>query len=111
MDFEKLKDFTHKGYLPKEIANCKSPLCSFYIQAKQQQTSASHSAIGGSIKSGDLKPEIKISCNQYQSSKKDIIANNNGQILLKTFATCSTLFVDYAFDFIFNFTQTSTKAS
>ena len=54
---------------------------------------------------------MKISCNQYQSSEKGIVVNNNGQILSKTFTTCGTLFVDYASDFIFNFTQTSTNAS
>ena len=65
MDFEKLKDFTRKGFLSKEIANYKTSLCPFCIQAKQQRTSASRSATGRSIKEGDLTPGSKISCNQY----------------------------------------------
>ena len=103
MDFEKIKDFARKGLLLKEIVNCQSPLYSFCIQAKQQRASASRSTLGGSIKEGDLKPSMKISYDQYQSSEQRIIAINNGQILTKSFVICGTLFADYAFDFIFNF--------
>ena len=78
MDFEKLKDFARKRFLPKEIANCKTPLCPFCIQANQQRTSASRSATGGSIKEGDLTPGSKVSCDQYQSSENRLLANNNG---------------------------------
>ena len=48
MDFENIKDFARKGFLPKKIATCQSPLYSFCIQAKQQRTSSSRSVTGGS---------------------------------------------------------------
>ena len=35
MDFEKIKEFTRKDILPKDIANCKTPMCPYYIQEKQ----------------------------------------------------------------------------
>ena len=54
---------------------------------------------------------MKVSCDQHNSSEKGILANNNGQVLSKSHATCGTLFVDHASDFTFNFIQTSTEAS
>ena len=108
MDFEKVKDFARAGFLLKEITNCKTPLCPFSIQAKQCRTSILSNATGGSIKSGDLKLGAKISCDQYQSREPGIIYNNNGQVLLQEYTTCSKICIDYASDFIFNFTQTST---
>ena len=111
MDFEKIKDLSRQGLLPKELSTCKSPLCSFCIQAKQQCNSITSMATGGAIKSGNLKPGSKISCDQYYSREPGFIANNNGLVLSKESAKYGTLFVDHASDFIFHFLQTSPDGS
>ena len=64
---ERIKDFTRKSFLLKEIANCKTPLCIYYIQAKQGRISISQSATGGSIKSRNLKSGDKVSYDHYMS--------------------------------------------
>ena len=111
MDFEKIKDLSRQGLLPKELSTFKSPLCSFCIQAKQQRNSITSMATGGAIKSGNLKPGSKISCDQYYSREPGFIANNNGLVLSKESAKYGTLFVDHASDFIFHFLQTSPDGS
>ena len=104
---EKIKDFARKGFLPHEIATCKTPLCPFCIQAKQQKTSISANSTGGSIKEGDLSPCSKISYYQYKSRDPGFISNNNGLILSKEHASHGTIMVDHASDFVFHFIQTS----
>ena len=111
MDMERIKDFARKGFLPKEIANCKTPLCTYCIQAKQGRTSISRSATGGSIKSGNLKSGDKVSCDHYMSREPGLVANIHGCILKREHATCGTIMVDHASDFIFHFVQTSTEGS
>jgi len=107
MDFEKLKAMARQDLLPKEISSCQTPLCSYCIQAKQKRCSISSKATGGSIKSGDLKPGSKISCDQYHSREPGFVANNNGLVLSKVSAHYGTIMVDHASDFIFHFIQTS----
>ena len=67
MDFEKIKDFSRKGHLPKDLATCKTLICPFCIQAKQTRRSISGSATGRHIKASNLKPEQKVSCDHYIS--------------------------------------------
>ena len=81
------------------------------MQTKQQHNARSKSTTGDTIKEGDLKPGMKVSCDQCQSSEPGFASNNDGQVLSKTHATRGTIMVDYASDFVFNFTQTSTEAS
>ena len=83
MDMETMNDFSRHGLLPKEISTCKSLLCPFLIQAKQQRCSFSSKATGGSIKSGHLKLVSKISCDQHDSREPGFIANNNGMFFLR----------------------------
>ena len=111
MDFERIKDLSRQGLLPKELSSCSTPLCSFCIQAKQQRSSISSMSTGGSLKSGNLKPGTKISCDQYYSREPGYLANNNGLVLSKDFARCGTIFVDHASDYIFHFLQTSADGS
>ena len=64
MDFEKIKILARKGLLPnKDITNCKTLLYSFCIQAKQPRTSITANATSSTIKSRNLKPRDKASCN------------------------------------------------
>ena len=81
------------------------------MQAKQQRNSVSKSATRESIKEGDLKPDMKVSCDQFQSIEPGCTSNNNGRILSKPHAAAGAMMVDHASDFAFNFTQTSTEAS
>ena len=111
MDFERIKDFARKGFLPKDIATCKTQLCPYCIQAKQTRTSISGAATGGSIKTNDLKPGDKVSRDHLQSREPGIVANVNGQVLKKVQANCGTMLVDHASDFIFVFIQMSTEGS
>ena len=108
---EKIKDFTRQGALPKEIANQKTPLCSYCIQAKQGRTSISQSATGGFIKSGNLRPGEKVSYDHYMSREPGYIANVHRCVLKKEHANCGTIIVDHASDFVFHFVQTSTEGS
>ena len=62
MDFERVKDLSRQGLLPKELSSYSTPLYLFCIQAKQQHSSISSIVTGGSIKSGNLKPGAKVSC-------------------------------------------------
>ena len=54
MDFEKIKDFARKGFLPKETETFKTPLCLCCFQAKQTSRSTSSAATGSHIKSGNV---------------------------------------------------------
>ena len=110
MDFEYIKDFAHKYFLPKEIANCKMPLYSFCIEAKQSRTLILASAIGDSIKLNNLRLDSKISHDHYHSCKPRVIANNNRQILIKEYALYRNIIVNYASDFIFHFIKTSVES-
>ena len=111
MGMERVKDFSRKYFLPKEIVSRKTPLCPFYIQAEQQCDSMFKSAAEGSIEEGDLKPDVKVSCDQCQSSEPGFVSNNDGQVLSKTHDTYSAIKVDHTSDFVFNFVQTSTRSS
>ena len=66
MGTKRVNDFARKGFLPKEIPSCKTPSCPFCIQVKQQRDSVPKAATGGSIKEGDIKPGMKVSCDQCQ---------------------------------------------
>ena len=103
MDMEKIKDFARQGILPKEIANCKTPLCSFCIQAKQSRTLISKSATGGFIKSGNLRLGKKVSCDYYMSREPGFIANVHACVLKKEHANCGMIMVDHASNFVFHF--------
>ena len=109
MDMEKIKTFARQDLLPKDIANAKTPLCPSCIQAKQTRTSISRNATGNSIKKDNLRPGDKISCDHFMSREPGIICNNYGKILNKDHATCGSLFIDHASDYIFCFIQTSTS--
>ena len=111
MEIEKIKDFAQVGYLWKEIANALTPLYPFCMQAKQCRTSISANTAGRFIKSRDLRPRSKILCDQYQSREPGMICNNNGQVLLKEYSNCSTIFINHVSDFIFNFIQVSTDGA
>ena len=100
MDMEKLKEFARQGFLPKDITNAKSPLCSSSIQAKQTRTSISKMASGGYIKSGNLRPGDKMSCYHCQSRKPGMMCNDYGKVLEKEHASCGTIFVDHTSDFM-----------
>ena len=108
---EKIKDFTRQGILPKEITNCKTPLCSFCIQAKQDHTLISKLATSGFIKLSNLRPGEKVSCDHYMSREPGFIANVHRCVLKKEHVNYETIMVDYASDFVFHFVQTSTKGS
>ena len=58
MDFEKIKDFSRKGFLTKDLATCKTHICPYCMQAKQVRNSISGSATGGHIESSNLKGSI-----------------------------------------------------
>ena len=99
MDMEKLKEFARQGFLPKDITNAKSPLCSSSIQAKQTRTSISKMASGRSVKAGKLRPGNKISCDHCQSREPGMTCNNHGKVLENECASCGTIFVDHVSDF------------
>ena len=61
---DKFKYIVRSGYFPKGIVNYITLLCSFYIQAKKCKKLISTSTVGSFIKSGDLKPGVKASCDQ-----------------------------------------------
>ena len=111
VDMEKIKDFSRHGLLPKHISTWKSILYPFCVQTKQQRYSISSKATRDSIKSGDLRPESKISCDQYHSREPVFIANNNGLVLSKDHAKYGTIMVDHASDFVFHFIQNSADRS
>ena len=111
MDFEWIKGFARKGFLPKEIATCKIPLYSFCIQVKQTRISISTSATSCLIKANNLHPSSKISCDYYHFYEPSLVVNNNSQILAKEYATYGTVIVDHVSEYIFLFTQTSVEGS
>ena len=82
VDMKSIRYFPRTGCLPKEIANYATPLCPFCIQAKQEKYMTTNAA-GGSIKSGNLKPGEKASCDQHNSREPRMAFNNNGKLLQK----------------------------
>ena len=39
------------------------------------------------------------------------MCHNNSQVLVKDYATCGTIFINYVSNFVFHFIQTSTEGS
>ena len=52
-----------------------------------------------------------MSCDHYHSREPGLLANNNGQILMKKHARCGTVMVDHTSDYVFHFIQTSIEGS
>ena len=67
IDFDNIKDFIQKDFLLKEIANCKMPICLFYMRAKQVRKSITSLATKGFIELSNLKSGNKVSSNYYIS--------------------------------------------
>ena len=106
---KKLKHFARKGFLPKDIANDKTPLCSSCIQVKQTRTSISRMASGDSIKDGNVRSGDKISCDHYKSREPEIMCNTYGKVLDNEHASCGAIFVDHASDFMHDSMQISVE--
>ena len=75
-DMESIKNLAVQGLLPKEITNADPLLCTCCIQTKCTCTSLIRNATRNFIKSSNIRPGDKISCDRHMSREPGVMGNS-----------------------------------